>query len=96
MDFDELIEIREVLTRYKVNNDFITCIEQCSIIDYVEQNNTRYIYVKHIPKVEQIIRLHNDLNVNMEGIEAISHLLDRIENLQNKLRIVEQKLKIYE
>ena len=96
MNFDELIEIREVLTRYNVNNEFITYIEECNIIDYVEQNNTRYIYVNNIPKVEKIIRLHQDLNLNIEGIEAISHLLDKIENLQNKLRLAEQKLRVYE
>jgi hypothetical protein len=42
------------------------------------------------------MRMHYDLDINMEGIDVISHLLKRIHNLQDELRITQNKLRLYE
>jgi chaperone modulatory protein CbpM len=33
-----------------------------------------------------MIRLHNELEINVAGIEAITHLLERVEQMQEEMR----------
>jgi len=49
-----------------------------------------------LPKLEQIVRLHQELNINSEGIDAIINLLKRIENMQNEIIELRNKLNFHE
>jgi hypothetical protein len=43
-----------------------------------------------------MIRLHHELDINVEGVEAISHLLMLIEKMQEELTVVKNRLRLYE
>ncbi|MBK6338750.1 MAG: hypothetical protein IPN93_15995 [Bacteroidetes bacterium] len=43
-----------------------------------------------------MIRIHYELNINLEGIDAIFHLLNRIENLELELLTVKNKLQAFD
>ena len=43
-----------------------------------------------------MIRLHYDLNINLEGLDAVYNLLKRVENLQSEITSLHNKLRIYE
>jgi len=43
-----------------------------------------------------MLRLHYDLNINLEGIDAVTSLLKQISNLQQELLAVKNKLSLYE
>jgi hypothetical protein len=49
---------------------------EISVID-----NTPHIFEKNIKSLERMMRMHYELDINIEGIEAISHLLDRMDKL---------------
>ena len=40
--------------------------------------------------------MYYDLSINIEGIDAIQHLLERIKQLQKEVDILKNKLKLYE
>jgi hypothetical protein len=40
--------------------------------------------------------MYYDLDINMEGIDAISHLLKRINHLQQELISTQNKLRLFE
>ncbi len=40
--------------------------------------------------------MHYDLNINLEGIDAIYHLLNRVSALQQELETVKNRLKFHE
>lgn len=46
--------------------------------------------------VEKLVRLHYDLHINLEGIDAIHHLLQRLESLQAELRQLQARLRLHE
>ena len=45
---------------------------------------------------EQYARWHYDLEINLEGIEVIDHLLHRVKNLQDEITELQNKLKLYD
>ena len=40
--------------------------------------------------------MHYDLKINLEGIDAIYHLLNKIETLQQNLTATQNKLRLFE
>jgi len=57
---------------------------------------SQYIDKDKISEIEKILRIHNELDVNIEGIDVIINLLQKIERLQNDLNSVKNRLRIYE
>lgn len=92
----KLISIREVCTHHHLDDSFFRSLEESAIVDFVMVETERYIQIEELPKIEKIIRLHDDLGVNMEGIEVIKHLLDRTEQLQQTIRELRNRLSLYE
>lgn len=45
--------------------------------------------------VERYARLHYDLGINPEGLEAIAHLLQRVSLLQNEMQRLRAQLGFY-
>jgi chaperone modulatory protein CbpM len=43
-----------------------------------------------------MIHLHHDLEINIAGIEAITHLLERVEQMQENVRGLRNRLRLYE
>ena len=43
-----------------------------------------------------MIRLHNELNVNIEGIDVVFNLLEKEKELREELNALKNKLKLYE
>ena len=47
-------------------------------------------------RLEQLARMRFDLDINLEGIEAISHLLERVDRMQREMRALQERLRVYE
>jgi hypothetical protein len=43
-----------------------------------------------------MISFHYELNINLEGIDAISNLLNQIDDLQDELDRTKNRLRFYE
>jgi chaperone modulatory protein CbpM len=96
MKKENLIEINKLCTQYEVELSFFEQIEQIGLIEISTFTQHQYLHKKHIDNVEKVLRLHNDLKVNMEGIDVIFNLLDRITILQEELIQLKNRLNIYE
>lgn len=96
MKNDQLIAIETFCTHYKVEYSFVEALQQSELIETVEVDNARFLQVPHLQKIERMIRLHRDLDINMEGIEAVQALLDRIELLNREVTALRNRLRFYE
>ena len=43
-----------------------------------------------------MIRMHYELDINLEGIDAISNLLERVEEMQHEMTRLQNRLRFYE
>jgi chaperone modulatory protein CbpM len=66
------------------------------LIETVAINQVLYVTTNDLPKLEQITRLHQDLNINAEGIDAITYLLRHIENMKQEIDHLRNRLSFYE
>ena len=93
---EHLISTDDFCTHYKVEYAFINALQQQGLIEIVTINQHSFIDHDHIRNVEKLVRLHYDLDINLEGIEAITYLLNRVKDMQDEIMVLKNKLSIYE
>lgn len=88
-----LIHIEDFCTGHEIEIAFITGLQKYELIDLKVIDDNLYIEVEELPKVEKMLRLHKDLDINLEGIDAIYHLLERTTQMHEEMNQLRLKLK---
>jgi len=96
MTTEHLITTTDFCTYYNVERTFITSLQDAGLVQVTIINETTYIPETELQKLEKMIHLHHDLEINIAGIEAITHLLDRVEQMQEDMRQLRNRLRLYE
>lgn len=92
---NDLIIISDYCSRCNIEPDFVMMLGEDGLIDIEIRNNVSYFPAEQLNELERYAHLYYDLSINIEGIDAIRHLLARIEDLQQKVRRLENELRFY-
>lgn len=82
---EDLIPVIKFCESHGIDVNFITALDENGLIEIVRDGGALYVHVGRLPRLEKIVRLHFELHINLEGIEAISHLLERVEAQQQEI-----------
>ncbi len=96
MENDEMIRVELICTNYNIEPSFIDSLLEFGLIEIMTIEDHRFLEMKKISDLEKMIHLHYDLEINMEGIDTIYHLLDRVCQLQEELNSLRNRLRFYE
>ncbi len=88
---DKYILIRTICTHYGLEQDFLDRLNEVSLINYRMKDNDIYISENQISNLEKIMRLHNDLGINFEGIDVIFNLMERITEMETELKLLKSR-----
>lgn len=91
----DLIIVREYCDKVHIDPSFISLLADGGLIDIEEMDNERYFPADELQDVEKYIRWYYDLSINIEGIDAIRHLLDRMRGLQSEIEQLRRQLNVY-
>jgi len=95
METQDIIVLDEFCSNHHVEISFIRSLEEYGLLETIIINETVCVHSNELAKLEQIVRLHQELNINPEGIDAISILLKRIENMHHEITKLRNKLDFY-
>jgi hypothetical protein len=93
---ENLIPADEFCVRYNAELSFITALHEYGLIEVTTVEENFFIDTNQLQKLEQYTRWHYDLDINLEGIEVIDHLLHRVKSLQDEITGLQNKLKLYD
>ncbi len=96
MSTHDLIAIQQFCKYYDVPISFIDALHEYDLIELVRQEEITYIHKAHIIGVEKMMRMHFELDINLEGVDVIHNLLKQIEALQHEILRLNNKLKFHE
>lgn len=85
MENDELIPAEEFCIYHNIEYSFISSLEDSGLIRVTSVEQSTYIPFDELEKLEKFVRMHYDLDINVEGIETINHLLEKIEEMQKEI-----------
>ena len=91
-----LILIETLCLHYKIEFSFFDTLESIGLIEIKTIKENKYLYQDKIGDVEKMIRLHQELNINMEGIDVVFNLLQKEKKLQEEINALQNRLRLYE
>lgn len=91
-----LISTDEFCSHYKVEYSFIHSLHEHGLIEITTVDEHSFIDHENLKNIEKLVRLHYELDINLEGIEAITWLLNRVKNMQEEIISLKNRLSMYE
>jgi hypothetical protein len=91
-----LISVTELCAYHNVEFAFISNLKEFGLVEIVQVQQTDYIPEDQLEKLERMIRLHRELEINPEGLDTINHLLGKMNQLQEEVRMLKNRLRLYE
>jgi len=89
------VSVQQFCVHYDIPQEFIDSLSNFELIELIEKESNKYILIDDINRVERLMRMHYDLNVNFEGLDIINNLLQQITNLQNDIELLKNDIHFY-
>lgn len=96
MQKESLIAVKDFCVNHNIEISFISSLQQYGLIEITTIEETRFINADQLPHLEKITRFYFELDINLEGIETITHLLRRINNMEDEIKALQNRLRFYE
>lgn len=96
MENNELIPVLHFCITHSVELAFIESLQQYGLVELTTIKEETYLQEQQLAELEKFVRMHYDLDINIEGIEAISHLLKKIQEVQERNIRLQNRLGLYE
>ncbi len=96
MEIENFIPANYFCEIYNVDFAFVNSLNEIGLISFVILEEVPYIEKEKLKELEKLIRMHYELDINIEGIEAISHLLNKVNTLQHEVLSLKKRLSLFE
>jgi hypothetical protein len=96
MQKENLIAIDVFCANHNIEISFISSLQETGLIEITTIKETKFIDIDQLKNLEKIVRFYYDLDINLEGIETITHLLLRINSMQEEIIALRNRLRLYE
>ena len=91
-----LIPVETLCSHYEIEFSFINSLYQTGLIELTFIEEMHFIEEEHVADIEKMIRLHSELNINIEGIDVVFNLLEKEKQLREELTSLKRRLRLYE
>jgi len=91
-----LIAVNDFCVHHHIEISFISSLQQNGLIEITTMDETEFIDAEQLHQLEKFTRFYYDLDINLEGIETITHLLQKINAMQDEIVTLRNRLRLYE
>jgi chaperone modulatory protein CbpM len=96
MQTENLIAINDFCINHNIEVSFISSLQQTGLVEITTIKETAFIDTDQLRHLEKMVRLFYELDINLEGIETITHMLQRINSMQDEIITLKNRLRFYE
>ena len=93
---EEMISANEFCIYHNIELSFITSLKDSGLIDISTVGEKIFVSESELAKVEKLVRLYYEMDINIEGIETITYLLQRLNEMQEQVVQLNNRLRMYE
>ncbi len=95
MDNENLISLDHICTQYEIEVSFINSLNEYGLVKVITWKEKDCINHEELRTVEQLMNLHYNLGINLEGLDAISNLLQKMDEMNEEINSLKNKLEFY-
>ena len=95
MQTEKLTAVDIFCANHNIEISFINSLQQTGLIEITTIKETGFIDSNQLQQLEKIVRFYYELDINLEGIETITHLLQRVSSLQDEIIALRNRLRLY-
>jgi chaperone modulatory protein CbpM len=92
MEQEQLIPAKIICAHHQIDETFIISLESSGLIEVNRVEGQVFVHPSQLNDLEKFIFFHYELDINVEGIEAIANLLQRMHDMQQELDLLRRKL----
>ncbi len=96
MQPQNLVPVTQFCTQHNIEIGFINQLQEYQLIEFVSNEESVFVEEERLRQLEKLVRLHFELGVNMEGIDVINGLLQKLEAAQSEMEVLKGRLLFYE
>ena len=96
MQREYLIAVEEFCACHDIEISFVNSLQQTGLIETTTIEGGWFIDAGQLQQLEKYIRFYYELDINLEGIESITHLLQRVNTMQEEITALKNRLRLYE
>ena len=92
----KLISAEEFCENHHIEVSFVRTLRDSGLIEITNIEQTEYIQANQLKELESIVHLYYELDINLEGIETIYYLMQRMNSMHDELTALRNRLRFYE
>lgn len=96
MKTKKLIPVEQFCKSNDIEISFVNTLEQNGLIEITKIEETKFFNFEQLMELDRYIRFYYELNVNLEGIDAIKHLFRRVNEMCDKIASLQNRICLYE
>jgi len=96
MQTEEMIPLQQFCTYHHVEASFVISLRDAGLIEIVHTEQEVCIPSGQLTQLEKMVRFNTEMDINIEGIETITYLLERMKTMQQQIIQLNNRLRMYE
>ena len=96
MHTEEMIPVSEFCYNNEIELSLIHSFGDAGLINISIIGEQTFLSANELSQLEKLVRLHHELDINLEGIETVTHLLQQIGQMQQQILQLQNRLAFYE
>jgi len=96
MKTDHLISLNEFCTSNDIEISFLSSLHEAGLLEITTIEEAGFFDSEQLQQLERYLRFYYELNINLEGIDAIKHLLQRVNSMHDEITALKNRLRLYE
>ena len=93
---ETLIPVTEFCTHYHIEVSLLHSLQEYGLIAIESKDEELFIPASQLGELEKLLRMHSELNINLEGLDVINYLLDKMNEMHAELTSIKNRLRFYE
>ncbi len=95
METEEWIAADEFCIHHHIELSFIYSLKDSGLVETVSREEKIFVPSSQLSQLEKLVRLY-EMDINLEGIETVTYLLQRMAAMQQQILQLNNRLSRYE
>ncbi len=92
MENQKLILVDTLCVYYELELSFFESLEEIGLIFLIREEEKIFLPEEKVTDLEKVLRLYKELDINLEGIDVIFNLIQKVESLKEENELLKHQL----